>query len=353
MTDLVERSIKIILQYQSTTGAYPACPTFPTYQYSWFRDGAFIAYAMDLVGEHESASHFFEWSASVINAREELIYRAIEVARSGAAIERGEILHTRYTLDGDEAIDEWQNFQLDGFGTLLWAMGRHVELTQTPPPESWTQSISLVAAYLSALWRTPCFDCWEEFPDEIHPHTLAAIHAGLTASQALIDQDHRVTLRDITDFLLREAVVDGHFVKFCGTENVDASLLGLAIPYRVFALDDSRIQNAIELIEDRLWKGGGVHRYGTDTYYGGGEWVLLAAWLAWYYALRGDRPVALELKEWIEAQANDSGYLPEQVPETLNDPTMYQPWVDRWGEIAQPLLWSHAKYLILLESLKT
>jgi len=26
-----------------------------------------------------------------------------------------------------------------------------------------------------------------------------------------------------------------------------------------------------------------MHRYADDTYYGGGEWVLLATWLGWYY----------------------------------------------------------------------
>ena len=36
-----------------------------------------------------------------------------------------------------------------------------------------------VCDYLAALWQLPCYDCWEEFPDRVHPHTLAAIYAGL------------------------------------------------------------------------------------------------------------------------------------------------------------------------------
>jgi hypothetical protein len=43
--------------------------------------------------------------------------------------------------------------------------------------------------------------------------------------------------------------------------------------------------------------------------------------------------------------------LPEQVPQTLNNEAYYQPWVERWGKIAQPLLWSHAMYLLLVEVL--
>ena len=30
-----------------------------------------------------------------------------------------------------------------------------------------------------------------------------------------------------------------------------------------------------------------------------------------------------------------------------NEPAYYDIWRERWGEIATPLLWSHAKYLIL------
>lgn len=352
MTDLVERSIEIILHYQAPSGAYPACPTFPTYQYSWFRDGAFIAYAMDQVGENKSATTFFDWATSVINAREPLIHRALEKVQSGKSLEPGDVLHTRYTVDGREANEEWPNFQLDGFGTLLWSLEKHVELSQSPPPESWTKAVSLLTAYLSALWLHPCYDCWEELPDKIHTHTLAAIHAGLSASQTLIDQDQQATLQLISDYLNKEALVDGHFVKYSGTDVVDANLLGLVVPYQLYPLDDIRIQRTIALIETTLQNGGGIHRFSTDTYYGGGEWVLLSAWLGWYYAHCGDRKSALALLEWVEAQADTQGHLPEQIPATLNDPTMYQPWRDRWGEIASPLLWSHAKYLILSESLK-
>ncbi len=66
MSDLFQRSIDIILSNQAPSGAYPASPTFPTYRYSWFRDGAFIAHAMDLVGEHESARRFHDWAVSTI-----------------------------------------------------------------------------------------------------------------------------------------------------------------------------------------------------------------------------------------------------------------------------------------------
>jgi hypothetical protein len=42
--------------------------------------------------------------------------------------------------------------------------------------------------------------------------------------------------------------------------------------------------------------------------------------------------------------------LPEQTGELLR-PDRYRPWVEKWGEPASPLLWSHAMYLTLLDVL--
>jgi hypothetical protein len=48
----------------------------------------------------------------------------------------------------------------------------------------------------------------------------------------------------------------------------------------------------------------------------------------------------------VAGRADEWGQLPEQVPANLNDPSYLRPWQARWGAIASPLLWSHAKYLI-------
>ena len=97
---------------------------------------------------------------------------------------------------------------------------------------------------------------------------------------------------------------------------------------------------------------GGVYRYKEDVYYGGGEWILLTAWLGWYYAKNNEPQRAQRLLDWIEACADAEGILPEQVNDHLLAPNEYQPWVKRWGPVATPLLWSHAMYLILSEELK-
>src|SRR5260370_4316820 len=126
MDDLVRRSIEVIAAGKAPSGAYVACPTYPTYRYGWFRDGTFIAHAMDLWGEHASAARFYDWAASMIATNAGAVERSVAAAARGQAPDPADLLHTRYTLAGAPGNDEWPNFQLDGFGTLLWGFHRHL-----------------------------------------------------------------------------------------------------------------------------------------------------------------------------------------------------------------------------------
>lgn len=358
MTDLYQRSIEIILENQSANGAYIASPNFPTYHYCWFRDGSFIAHAMDLASQHDSARRFHQWVAERVNERRDVVRVGLAKARAGEKLTETEVLHTRYRLDGrDGEPGNWPNFQLDGFGTWLWALNEHQKQNRkTKLSQEFLSAANLVADYLSELWSLPCYDCWEEFPDHVHPHTLAAIYGGLQAHTEMSGKDHNGVATAIREQLVAEAKPHGHFVKFPDSPAVDASLLGLAVPYGVVAPDDPLMLRTVEYIESTILRDGGVHRYEADSYFGGGAWILLTAWLGWYYSeLSGKRPdLVSNLKQkiqacqsWIEARVDDNLYLPEQVAENLNVPSYYSTWVDRWGKIAEPLLWSHAEYIIL------
>jgi len=369
MPALRQHSIEVILANQTPNGAFVACPTMPDYQYSWFRDGSYIAYALDLVGEHAAAHRFHEWAAGVIIAHRAAVTRAEACIAEGRPLDDAAILHTRYTVEGTVGAGWWPNFQLDGIGTWLWAVGDHARRWATTrgardPREGlsagWREAIETAARYLVALWRVPNYDLWEENGDQRHTYTQAAIWGGLAAAAGLLDRPDllavanavRAELLDATDRI-------GHFTKFLpGPEGapsggVDGSLIGVALPHGVGSVEHPALARTVALIErDLRAEGGGVHRFAGDEYYGGGEWILLTAWLGWYYAAIGQRERAAELQAWIEAQADARGNLAEQVPQHLIHPQTYQPWVGRRGPIAQPLLWSHAMYLLLCHTLE-
>ncbi len=361
---IYERSLAVILENQQPGGAYLACPTMPDYQFSWFRDGAYIAYALTIDGQTGGVSHdgsmaaqiesaraFHDWCASVINSRAEGLERCIERAGRGEPILPADVLNARYQANGEAGPDGWPEFQLDGPGTWLWSLREYVDRAHMQPlPLAWERAIILTARYLAALWHMPCYDCWEERGTHLHISTLGAIYAGLQAAQRMVPSlDVGATARAIREFVLNQGLTPGgELAKSVGLDMVDANLISVAVPHGLLKPDDPIMQRTIARIERELHApASGVYRHREDVYYGGGVWVLLALWLAWYYLEVGDGHRAEQLVAWAEDQADDEGNLPEQANSPMLAPAFYDEWVERRGPIAQPLLWSHAKYMIV------
>jgi len=354
MTNLHERSIEIILEGQAASGAYIASPNFSQYRACWLRDGTWIAYAMDCVGQHDSARKFYEWTDRTLRGYAGQVDALIAKLARNETPDESDYLPTRFTLDGRLVPGHWGDFQLDGYGTWLWGLVQHV--VQTDDDEFYStvhDTVQLVTRYLAALWQQPNYDCWEENREHIHPATLAAIYGGLNeiADPAL---NTRAVADAVRQFTLERGVTDGHFVKYFGNPAVDSSLLWTAVPYGLVGTTDPLFEETLRRIEDDLHRpGGGVYRYRKDVYFGGGEWLLLTAWLGWVYVMREERERAAALLDWIETQADAEGLLPEQMTAHPLAPEHYQMWVDKWGVVANPLLWSHAMYLIFVECLNS
>jgi GH15 family glucan-1,4-alpha-glucosidase len=352
---LARRSVEIIAEHQDVGGAYPASPTFAVYRYSWLRDGAFIADAMSRAGAVASAEAFFAWCVRVIADRADRIAALVAQAVRGEAVPSAEHLPTRFTLDGREVGEEWWDFQLDGYGTWMWALEAHVRRHGTAPADALT-ALEPCAAYLAAFWHEPCYDWWEEHAEGVHPSTLAAISAGLRAAQVLsigsdVTASASAAIAAIDALIARSGIVDGHLVKTIGAgPAVDASLVACAVPFALVAPGGDVAEATYRAVADQLAPDG-VHRYRADTYFGGGRWVLLAGMVGWYEAVTGRRDNAWRRLAWMHDQADSNGELPEQVTGPALDPSFTPVWVRRWGEVARPLLWSHAMYITLADVL--
>lgn len=349
--NLHDTSLNIITAGQAPGGAFVASPNFSQYGFAWLRDGAWIAYGMDCAGQHASARAFYDWVGRTLVDQQDHLERLLHTLDRGEIPGENDYLPTRFTLDGTISRDDWGNFQLDGYGTWLWGLAAHVDMTGDH--DLWAAlepAITLTVRYLARLWQSPNYDCWEEHREQIHLSTLAALYGGLIAVQrhnpALVPDnlpDH------IRAFALNRGIApEGHLMKYLGNNAVDASLLWAAVPYRLVDVRDERFTRTLAKIErDLLRPGGGVYRYAEDVYFGGGEWILLTAWLAWTYIELGRIAEARDLMAWIEAQATPDGALPEQVADHPLHPEHYAEWVAKWGEIASPLLWSHSMVLVV------
>jgi GH15 family glucan-1,4-alpha-glucosidase len=348
---LSEVSLRVIRAGQAPSGAYVAAPSFPNYQFSWFRDSAFIAYAMQLSGDKESARRFHAWAIGVI--LKEASYAEAAIARSKAQRPLdGSFLSARYTAHGTVDDEPWPNFQLDGLGSWLWSLHEYRSAYDGELP-GMSDAVDVVARYLSQLWQTPCFDCWEERGDQVHISTLAAIHGGLAAAASLLESSALATeAAAVREFVLQSGTVEGRLRKHLGTELLDASLLWAATPFRLLEPSHPIIRRTVDqLVESLTGPSGGIRRYLGDTYYGGGEWLLLTAHLGWYWTEVGEPERARQALEWVERAADVHGNLSEQVLDGAQFPERIPEWMARWGAVANPLLWSHANYQILRHAL--
>lgn len=376
MDSLYNNSLQIIKQGQSESGAYIACPNFPTYHYCWLRDGSFIAHAMDTAGEFASAEAFFRWVGRTIQKYGAKVEDVRHHLEAGLPIGKDDVLHTRYTLDGNEVTvdNAWGNFQIDGYGTWLWALVEHVRRSgDTSLLKELSEPVQITLRYLELVWKLPNYDCWEEHPECLHPYSLATVFAGFDSIASLVRAGWidacpvavNELARQVKDFLVKYAVHDGHLVKHVWPERadespkpiplsgVDSSLIGISVPYNVLTPDDPLVQATIQAIEAELHRlDRGVYRYKADVYYGGGEWLVLTAWLGWYYADIGKFEQAESLRAWIESQADVKGCLAEQVSDYMLAPKDFEPWLKKWGQVANPLLWSHAMYIILVNAIQ-
>jgi GH15 family glucan-1,4-alpha-glucosidase len=347
---LVPHSIQVLKAGQAASGAFIASPEFTVYRYAWLRDGAFCAHALDVVGEHDGAAAWHHWVVRSIEAHREMIESSTRRIGRGETPPPETMPPARYTLDGTlehpDDDDPWPNFQVDGYGMWLWSLERHLEGRGMLP--GFAASIELVAAYLEASWRLKCFNCWEEFDGGEHASTLGAVYAGLAAASRLLDDQRWQQAADVVRAeLLDRYVAGGRFKRGAADERLDGSLLWLSVPFGVLAPDDPLIAATVEGVRNELTGPlGGVYRFRGDTYFGGGEWLLLTSSLAWHDRVTRNPSRADKAQSWVRGQALANGDLPEQVTGYAQDPSMIDPWVRRWGAVATPLLWSHAMYLI-------
>jgi GH15 family glucan-1,4-alpha-glucosidase len=222
-------------------------------------------------------------------------------------VARVEGFDARYTLGGKRDQSDWPLVQPDGWGLWLWALREHCE--RHGAANRWSSQAEKVERHLERVRDEPCVDWWEE-REGIHAATLACIAAGLG---------------DELDLSRAEDRLDGSL---------------LVLPFLGFELPRP--------VDPLVSPGGGVHRHLEDTYYGGGEWLLLTALLG----LASDREQAWACFDWVAARSTPEGNLPEQSQDHLLAPEWYDVWVQKWGPPPSPLLWSHAMYLSLAAALR-
>jgi GH15 family glucan-1,4-alpha-glucosidase len=362
-TELTASSLSVITSNQQANGAYPASPSFSAYRgYCWFRDGAFIADGVSAAGDRfpeseakaaiDSATAFFDWCAATVERHRTTVEAIVAAAATGSPLPADRMLPARFTLDGSLGTDDWWDFQLDGYGTWLWAAAAHAE-RHGIDLERWRVSAELTVDYLVSSWDRPCYDWWEEHQEQVHVSTLGCVGAGLVAAieSGLISGERATgaaaTVTAIRELIENRGTHNGHLVKWLDSDAVDGSLSALIAPLAFIPASSPTGKATIAAVEAQLTVDGGVHRFLADVFYGGGQWPLLSCFLGLAKAASGDVGGARSLRDWAASTATPELLLPEQVDGHLLAPDHHEEWIERWGTVATPLLWSHAMLLRL------
>jgi len=345
----VRQSVETILKNQRANGSIIASPDFAQYHFCWLRDASFSAYSLDRAGEHEASGRYHAWVNTAVAGIADVIDSVIEKRINGEELGPLDMPPARFALDGSTVVDDWPNFQIDGYGTWLWSLGEHLSRTgRTTVPAELRDSVDRVARYLSTFAFSTCYDVWEENGDAQHTSTLACVYAGLSSASRLLDDNtYGERADEVRSYLAEGASRNGFYIKSSTNGDVDASTLWLTKPFGAVADHDEYFGKTVALIEDRLTLGGGIRRYPADVYFGSGAWPVLTGSLGWYYASVGDIENAVRCQSWIASHFDEKGLLAEQYDGDKRDPEHYREWVARWGLPAQDLMWSHAMYIVL------
>ena len=359
---MTRADIDTILAAQDESGAILACPAYPTYRYSWLRDGAFCAVALDAGDAQAASRRFHAWVGQRVLAFEAPMRRAIEAAAIGEEPGPEDFLPCRFAASGHVPTgDGWGAFQLDGPGLWLWALREHAQASggQASLEGESRRAAALAAEYVAALWRQPSYDAWEEHGEHLSTSTLAACLAGLLSAHRLgieLDGMH-ATVEAIRQAIAERGRRLGYLPRSDGDDAVDASILWCGPLLGAIHRDDPAWRATLARIETELiGPEGGVHRYATDTFYGGGQWPVLTASLGlalFGIGQPGHEAAARRSAAWIEQQRHDDGSLPEQSSEHLLHPSRLREWESRWGFVARPLTWSHAMAILLRRAIES
>jgi glucoamylase len=333
------------------------------YSYLWPRDGALVAYALDLAGHSNLPHSFFDLCGRIITPE-------------------GYFLQ-KYNPDGSVASGwhaSWDPrtkrrlvpIQEDETALVLWALWHHYdEFRDIEFARRLYRPLITSAADFLLRFRDeetglpqPSWNLWED-RRAVHTFTCATVVGGLRAGanfaalfgEPELAESYGQAAREIREgmraHLYRTEL--GRFARsispaagggFEIDATIDASLFGIFY-FGAFAVDDPLVRDTMQAVEERLWAKtdvGGLARYEADGYMlvtddvlkvPGNPWFICTLWLA-DYRIAAARSLeelerAVEILEWVVERALPSGVLAEQVDPLTGAPVS-----------VSPLTWSHS-----------
>ena len=343
------------------------------YSYMWARDGALVAYALDLAGYPNLTREFYDFCRRIIEPE-------------------GYFLQ-KYNPDGSPA-SSWHAridgatgkpvapIQQDETALVLWALWHHYDLSRDiEAMRALYRTLVTPAAEFLAAFRDqatglplPSWNLWEDRRG-VHTFTVAAVVGALRAAANFArlfgdDEDaarYSTIADEVRDAMCAHLYQVEHrrfaraLMPRYGDDStldpdmtIDASLFGV---FYFGALDanDERVADTMAQVENRLTiktEISGVARFEADGYMSvtrdtdvvpGNPWFICTLWIADHHIARARTRVeldrALPFIEWTCARALPSGVFAEQIHPHTGEPLS-----------VAPLTWSHSTLVATVAS---
>ncbi|MDQ6831617.1 MAG: glycoside hydrolase family 15 protein [Gemmatimonadota bacterium] len=321
------------------TGAIAAAPTTSLpeaiggvrnwdYRYTWVRDAAFTAQALNALGHGTEARNFLTWLQRASKATDPSAFdlQIMYGLHGEVSLKEIELPHlegykgSRPVRIGNAASEQ---FQLDIYGELMSAAYELMKMGHSIEPELWS-FLGAVADRACERWREPDNGIWEVRTKPRH-FIYSKVMAWVALDRALrlarhfgLEGNTKLWRREgeaIRAAVLSEGydAAGGAFRQAFGETHLDAA--NVLIPLVGFLpADDPRVQRTIDRTLRDLTENGIVFRYHSDDGLPAGEgaWGLATFWLVDALALSGRRHEALTLFVGMAARANHLGLFSEE-----------------------------------------
>ncbi|MFB6181909.1 MAG: glycoside hydrolase family 15 protein [Candidatus Magasanikbacteria bacterium] len=332
-----------------------------TYGYMWPRDGAYIALALDKIGDQQLSKTFFEFCSDIIRDEGFFMHKYRPDKSVGSSwhpwVHEGETilpiqedetalvlvaLWEHYTVSKDiEFIENIYNFFIENAADFLVDY-RH-EDSNLPKPS---------------------YDLWEE-KFGTSTYTASTVYGGLMAAGKFANllgkseqaETYKQAAKEVQQATMEHLYdeQEEYFYKLVNKEDgefkadktIDISSVYGVFLFGLLNLDDDRLREAFDNMIEELFVDteiGGVRRYTGDDYYNsyenmdGNPWTFTTLWYAQYKIATAEQEEDLQevknIFQWITDHALTSGVLSEQL----------DPYSGR-AESATPLTWAHAEYI--------
>lgn len=329
-----------LLTYQPS-GAMVASPTTSLpeefggernwdYRFTWFRDAAFVVYALLRIGFKDEAAAFMDWLERHAKRADGKGLRPMYPVEGTRDVPERTIRslgghrESAPVRVGNEAYDQ---FQLDIYGAIFDAVYLYNKHAVPISKDAW-ENLAPMLDWLCANWKRPDRSIWE-IRGKPQRFTYSMVMSWVALDRGIRVAENRSfegnldkwrKTRDEIQKTVYEACWDDRkkaFIQAPENDSLDAALLLMPLVFFV-GPQDRRFLSTLEKIQKELAIGPLVYRYQHQKVpegVGGGEGVFLACsfWLVEALTRAGRVSQAHDLFQAVLAHANPLGLFAEQM----------------------------------------